>query len=94
MTKGLEALKDIRLRLFIESEVQSKKVVKDLKTIEKELIALDIIKKYLLYNDSWYENQAQYGYEQIYLRMENSPFATDEEKEDLIKVKEWLKDET
>ena len=37
MIKGLEALQDIRLRLFIESEVQSKKIVKDLKIIEKEL---------------------------------------------------------
>ena len=37
MSKGLDALQDIRLRLFIESEVQSKKVIKDLKTIEEEL---------------------------------------------------------
>lgn len=45
MSKGLEALQDIRLRMFIESEVQSKKVIKDLKIIEKELKALEIIKK-------------------------------------------------
>lgn len=43
MSKGLEALQDIRLRIFIESEVQSKKVIKDLKTIEKELKALEVI---------------------------------------------------
>ena len=84
MTKGLEELELIK----------ELNVCKSTSNIEKELKVLDIIKKYLLYNDSWYENQAQYGYEQIYLRMENSPFATDEEKEDLIKVKEWLKDET
>lgn len=41
--KGLKALKDIRLRIFIESDVQSKKVVKDLKIIEKELKAIDSI---------------------------------------------------
>ena len=50
MSKGLEALQDIRLRLFIESEVQSKKVVKDLKIIEKELKVLEIAKKHKLFN--------------------------------------------
>ena len=74
MSKGLEALQDIRLRLFIESEVQSKKVINDLKTIEKELKALEIIKnkkvdiKYLYYranfnldkyNDNYIETLTQ-----------------------------------
>lgn len=45
MSKGLKALQDIRLRIFIESEVQSKKVVKDLKTIEKELKEYEELKK-------------------------------------------------
>ena len=40
------ALQDIRMRLFIESETQSKKVNKDLKIIEKDLDALELLTKH------------------------------------------------
>ena len=95
MSKGLEALKELSNELYYCNDKEMTKThIESRLIIEKELKLLAILKKYLCYYDSWYENQAQYDYEHIYLRMENSPFANDEEKEDLIKVKEWLKNES
>lgn len=92
MNKGLEALKDLKECIQLEGVLDCINEER-VNVIEKELQALDILKKYLRYYESWYENQAQYDYEHIYLRMENSPFADKEEIEDLLKVKEYLKNE-
>lgn len=97
MSKGLKALELIKNAPTIYVGCMSDVYTRnrwEVEVIEKELKLLEILKKYLFYIDSWYANPAQYDYEHIYLRMENSHFASDEEKEDLIKVKEWLKDET
>lgn len=65
MSKGLKALQDIRLRIFIESEVQSEKVVKDLKIIEKELKEYEETKKDLEQVMSDYQDLGNSCYEKL-----------------------------
>lgn len=63
-------------------------------SIAKDLEVLNILKKYLGYSDSYYNNQADYGYAEFMLRLEQDSIWLDDEqreqlKKDFNKVKEW-----
>lgn len=85
MSKGLDALKDIKSRLYIESETQTKIINKDLSIIEKELKALEImIEKEI--TPSWFIRNLKKGmtYEDYHFSNSGSPYDMTQ-KIDLLK---------
>jgi len=68
--------------------------------LSQDLEVLEILKKYLsYYSKSYYNNQVNYGYGEITLRLEQDNIWLNDErreqlKKDFNKVKEWLENDS